>query len=151
MLNLVILWINDRSTVMHLSNHRYPPWKHDNRSLTHTLTSWCLPKCGIFITFKTVDLAMSIVHGLWHGSNGPTMKFWAINSFLTVREHRLNGHIASNDHIVSSWLSVNLCCTDIPTKFEFWKSFFCKVFSETCNFSNFSLFLLIFLAFFPMI
>ena len=63
MLNLVILWINARSMVMHLSNHRYLLWKHDSRCLTHTLTSWCLPKCGLFITFKTVDLVMSIIHG----------------------------------------------------------------------------------------
>jgi len=64
MLNIVILWIISRLTVMHMSNHRYQPWKHDNRRLTHVLTSWFLPKCGIFITFKTVDLAMSIVN-IW--------------------------------------------------------------------------------------
>jgi hypothetical protein len=63
MLNLVILWINARSTMMRLSNHIYPPWKHDNRILMDTLTSWCLIKCGIFIKFRKVDLVMSIVHG----------------------------------------------------------------------------------------
>ena len=32
-------------------------------SLTHALTSWCLPKCGIFVTFNKVDYARFIVHG----------------------------------------------------------------------------------------
>jgi hypothetical protein len=84
--------------------------------------------------------------------NGPMASFWSINTLLTIRECQSNDHNASNGYISLPWRSAILCCTDISTKFEFWKPFFCEVFSRTYyNFSNFSLFLLIFLAFFPVI
>jgi hypothetical protein len=85
MLNLVIQWISTGLKVMHLS------------SLMHTLTSWCLPKWGIFITFRMVDHARSIVHGwgiildffpfvlvryLWGESMSKFLRYTRLNSLI---------------------------------------------------------------------
>jgi hypothetical protein len=91
-------------------------------------------------------------HPLWHGPNGPMAIFLAITVFLTILEHRSNGRDASNGHIASSWRSAILRCSAIPARFKFCKPAFCEVFSGTsCSLSNFSFFLLSFLAFFPVI
>jgi hypothetical protein len=91
-------------------------------------------------------------HQLWRGPNGPLEIFQAITAVQAVLEHRANGQDASNGHIASSWKSANLHCSDIPTKFQFFKPSFCKVLHGTsCNFSNFNFFFLSFLSFFPVI
>jgi hypothetical protein len=103
--------------------------------------------------FQWVRMPQSMqLHPLWHSPNGPMVNILAIIVFLAVLESCSNGQDASNGHIASSWKSVNLCCSDIPSKFHFCKPSFCKVFFGTsCNFSNFAFFFLSFLAFFPVI
>jgi hypothetical protein len=91
-------------------------------------------------------------HPLWCGTNGPREIFQAITVFLVVLECHSNGRDASNGNISSSWRSSNIRFSNIPVKFQFCKPSFCEVLSGTsCNFSNFSFFLLSFLAFFPII
>jgi hypothetical protein len=102
---------------------------------------------------QRVGMPQSIrFHPLWRGPNGPMVIFPAITTFLAILEHRSNGQDASNGHIASPWRSASLRCSAIPARFKFCKPSFCEVFSGTsCNFSNFSFFLLSFLAFFPVI
>jgi hypothetical protein len=91
-------------------------------------------------------------HLLWRGPNGPRANVLEITVFLAILECHSNCRDTSNAHISSPWKSANLCCTDIPMECRFWKTSFYEVFpGNSCNFSNFSLFLLSFLAFFPVI
>jgi hypothetical protein len=91
-------------------------------------------------------------HPLWCSPNGLMEIFLAITMVLSVLERQANGRDTSNGHIASPWKSANLHCSNISVKFHFYKPSFFEVLPGTsCNFSNFSLFLLRFLAFFPVI
>jgi hypothetical protein len=64
---------------------------------------------------------------------------------------RANIYNAFNSYIASQWRSSMLCCSGIPAKFQSCKPSFCEVpYGTFCKFSIFSLFLLRFLAFFPI-
>jgi hypothetical protein len=72
-------------------------------------------------------------------------------SLSTYSECWSNGYNVPNDYIAFPWRSSMCCCSDIPTKLQFCKFSFCEVPSGTfCNFSVLALFLLSFLAFFPV-
>ena len=81
-------------------------------------------------------------------SNGMIMNH---NCFSTRSECRSNGYNVPNGYIASPWRSAMWCCFDIRTKLQFCKFSLCKVPSGTfCNLLILSLFLLNFLAFFPV-
>jgi hypothetical protein len=93
-----------------------------------------------------------LFHQLWRGPNVPVVNIPAITMFLAILERLSNSRDDSNGHISSSWQSANLRCSDILAKFQFCKPSFFRVLPGTSyNLSNFSFFLLIFLAFFPEI
>jgi hypothetical protein len=88
---------------------------------------------------------------LWCGLNGWMARWLAINGFLSIQSIDLIVIMFPNDYIASPWQSAMCRCSDISTKLQFFKFFFCEVPYRTfCNLSILSLFLLIFLAFFPV-
>jgi hypothetical protein len=105
----------------------------------------------ILLKWEGIPQSMQL-HMLWHGPNGLMAIFLAITVVRAILERWANGRDASNGHIASPWQSANIFCSNISMKFHFCKPSFFEVLPGTSyNFSNFSLFLLRFLALFPEI